>query len=93
MTRKEKFGLYWLIHFGSKFPPDVRCFQCADFKIKVCEGGQIPIECMLGGSQKFEFETFGSSGISRRYLGEVGKRLLKEVKLKNSLKRGGKLYL
>lgn len=41
-----KLALVWIIHFGNKDPYEVTCFDCEDYKNKLCEGGYCVYQCM-----------------------------------------------
>jgi hypothetical protein len=47
MMELDDVGWAWLMHFGC-FPGErqVTCRDCDDYKVKECEGGGKPEECM-----------------------------------------------
>lgn len=83
-NKREKIGLFWLMHFGSVNPEDAKCSQCEDFKAGECEGGLVPAECMAK-QKSVGFKTFGSGlPIPKEVLRELGEAVLECAKYRLS---------
>lgn len=78
LTKEEKVGALWLMHFGEIFPEEADCSQCADFKADLCKGEKVPVKCMVEKSQKSEVALCGGeSPIPKETLIGIGEIILK----------------